>query len=95
MTQCETCKANLPSLKTRLHRVNASLYNVGLVYYQTLPFAAIDAILYANGFSATTEVSDEAGDERSAHFCVGEGKWLHMSWYQMPSGWFEVTAYVN
>ena len=95
MTQCATCKAKMPNLQTRLHRVNKALHALGLVYHPTVPMPEIEAILSANGFEAYGEDNQTGIGDISFHRSVGEGKYLHMSWYQMPSGRFEVTAYVN
>ncbi len=93
---CENCKATLPTLKTRTRRVNEHLSVIGMAYWNTLAeaFQAIDGALLSNSFSEMSEATEEAGTENSLHANVGE-KWLHISWHQMISGRYEVTAYVN
>jgi hypothetical protein len=97
---CETCKAKIPTLHTRLVRVNADLYQLGLEYRDTLSYSlnAIDRILLANGFvitSGSIELAICTGINGQRHIEVGEGKWLSLSWYRLDSGRYEIVAYVN
>lgn len=89
---CTNCQAQIPTLKSRLNRVNAKLHELGLTYHQFVPYEQIDAILKQEGFEDTVGASE--GDKK-LDVCVGEGKWLHISWYRMGSGRYEVVAYVN
>jgi len=71
------------------------LWELDTKYHTSVPFKMIDAILHSNDFLTTGEATAECETLTSLNACVGEGKWLHISWYKMPSGRFEVTAYVN
>ncbi len=96
---CENCKARIPSSKTRLRKVNSALYDIGTKYWGTMgeAFRAIDTALVSNGFEETNGAKQTAGTGTTFHACVDEemNSWLHISWYRMPSGRYEVTAYVN
>lgn len=87
---CETCKAKLPTLKTRLTRVNDALHYLGTYYHNTLPLHEINDILTLHGFQEAT-----FGQAGSVHEEVGEGKWLSMTFHRMDCGSWEVVAYVN
>ena len=95
-TLCANCKTAMPSLKTRLTRVNTRLHGM-LTYFDNMgaAFRLIDSALVASGFEETNGCTETAGTETSFHGNVGEGKWLHITWYRMESGRYEVTAYVN
>ena len=90
---CETCKAKLPTLHTRLLRVNSELHQLGLSYWDYLPVYQVDSALTNHGFAATDLW--QAGNDGRHHEEVGEGKWLSVSWHKMESGRYEVVAYVN
>lgn len=92
---CETCQVKLPTLKTRLNRVNDALYSIGLTYHQFLPTKAIDYALTQNGFSETSRWEFAPRGKVKVHDEVGEGKWISVTAYKMPSGRWEVIAYVN
>lgn len=92
---CETCNTKLPTLKTRLHRVNEALHTIGLAYHPHLPIEAIDRALTANGFMETSRWEFAPGQKVTVHEEVGDGKWVSISAYRMESGRWEVTAYVN
>ena len=89
---CETCKAKIPTLATRLRRVNSKLYQLGLTYHQSVPFEQIHCALSNHGFGPLT---DEAGNATSLHANVGGKSWIHITWHRMSSGKYEVVAYVN
>lgn len=94
---CETCQAKLPTLKTRLTRVNEALHQLGMEYHDTLSYSlsAIDRTLAANNFKEIESHPIFSGQGGALHQEVGEGKWLTVSWYRFESGRYEVTAYVN
>ena len=101
MTICEQCQAKIPTMKTKLRRVNLILFHIGKVYHSNLvdAFGAIDQALISAGFPVMGEALSEAGNSTGAfcslHANLVEGKWLHVFWHRMPSGRFEVTACVN
>jgi hypothetical protein len=95
MAQCETCKANLPSVAKRTKSVNDSLWRLGLTYYEFVPLMAVNAVLERNGFSWDNQPGFMGGASGRIHTEVGDGKWLTLSWYKMESGRYELVAYVN
>ena len=94
---CENCKSKIPSLATRCKRVNEALYKLGQTYHASTSaaFSDIDEALAANGFRKTFEVEGEAGNLTSFHGGAGDSKWIHISWHKMPSGRYEIVAYLN
>jgi hypothetical protein len=96
---CETCNAKIPTLHTRLMRVNSELWELSRDYYTTLayPLGAIERILSKHGFaiSDSPDVAICAGVDGRRHTEVGDGKWLSLTWHRMESGRYEVVAYVN
>ena len=72
---CETCNAKLPTLKTRLARVNEALHALGLPYHVYLPVFQVDTALIDNGFRATG-LWDEFNGTARTHEEVGDGKWV-------------------
>jgi hypothetical protein len=93
--RCETCQKAQPTLVTRKRRVNEALFELGKSYHPFTPFDRIDAILVLNGFLDTDNATEGRADGLNYHTNVGEGLWLHVSAYLMPSGRFEVVAYLN
>jgi hypothetical protein len=97
---CDTCKAKIPTLRTRLSRVNSELHQLGLTYQENMgdAFRRIDSALLRHGFADTnfTEVNADI-DAASFHTCVSSdtASWLHVTWHRMESGRYEVVAYVN
>lgn len=92
---CQTCEAKLPTLKTRLTRVNEALHKLGLNYHNFLPVYDVDAALVDNGFNATELWDSRIGDVTRIHEEVGEGKWVTVVCTKMDSGRWELVAYVN
>lgn len=99
MTLCAKCKAQVPTITKRLGGVNAGLHAMGKHYWDSIgqAFATIDVILREYGFDDMEHATDEAGQDHRIHLRVDQekDKWLHISWYRIPSGRYEVTAYVN
>lgn len=99
-TLCTECNAKVPTLKTRLARVNNALHKLGLTYHASVPWHAIDTVLETNGFNLPTydQKHERPGGSKFDFRTldeVGEGKWLTVAVHQMESGRYEVTAYVN
>jgi hypothetical protein len=87
-----------PSEYTRRSRVNAALYDLTTkgVYPDTVPWQEIDAILAEHGFDwRRDESAVTTGADGRVHYQVGPKTWLLVSWYRMPSGRYEVVAYVS
>lgn len=76
-------------------RVNDKLYDLGLVYHDSLPMKAIDDVLVENGFKATEPAIYCGRDAQCSPMQVGAYTWLSLSWHKMESGRYEVTAYVS
>lgn len=74
-------------------KVNNALHTLGLTYHPSIPLTDIDTILTSNGFNALEEAI-YCGREGNSNEPVGYGVYLSLSWYKMPSGRFEVIAYV-
>jgi hypothetical protein len=76
------------------NQVNQALTELGKVYHSTLPIDQIDAILTAGGLR-NLEEGIYCGHEGRVHEQVGDRNWFVMTWFRMPSGRFEVVAYVS
>ena len=94
-TLCTNCKAKMPTLATRLRRVNSELHQLGLSYHDALPFPQINSTLERHGLPLMEEAIGEAVNKDSIHFNLLEDKWLHITFHRMESGRFEVVAYIN
>ena len=95
MPICEKCQETLPTLSTRLRKVNYELWTLGFKYHRLLPVNEIDSTLERYGFHVSSVWRFRGGDEAKVHEEVGEGKWLSFSAHRMESGNWEVVAYVN
>ena len=49
----------------------------------------------ANGFTAPNFSSVGASNDSSANYDLGQDCYLTVTWYKMPSGKFEIIAYVS
>jgi hypothetical protein len=63
-------------------------------YHPFIPIEDIDSILTAAGFNGM-EPAIFCGREGRSNEPVGEKTWLSMTWYKMPSGNYEIVAYVS
>jgi len=81
------------SKRSILRKVNSALAALGRVYHQGLPLSDIDAILAP--FDLKMQDGIYCGDTGECAECVGNNVFMRMQWYRMPSGRFEVTAYVS
>jgi len=75
-------------------QANEALFLMGKKYWDGTPITKIDEILYRAGFNVTEEAIYCGREGRSQEF-VGENTWISLSWYKMPSGRYEITAYVS
>ena len=83
MTLCTNCQSKIPTLTTRVRKVNEALYNLGLSYHESRSrvLVSIDAILEKYNFRMLGwNVSDRIHSE------VSEGKWISINFHQMESG---------
>jgi hypothetical protein len=88
-----------PTEATRRQRCNAELAELP-TYHDAVPWAAIDAILSRHDFNPVPEADavptfGAAGCSDRVHVKVGASTWLVVSTYRMPSGRYEVVAYVS
>lgn len=64
-------------------------------YFESLPIGEVSSILQSHGFDPRGLVGIYAGHEGRIHEQVGLRTYLNFSWYRMPSGRFEITAYLT
>jgi hypothetical protein len=93
MTLCTQCNSKIPTLSTRLRKVNNALHELGMTYHTGIPAASIDTILINNGFKPTETWHYQVDGFYT--YDIGEGAYLHASVYKMPSGRYEIVAYAN
>lgn len=92
----------MPTRATLRNRTNKALYRLTYnSYFDAIPLDTILAIVRDN----IGEVVDEDGSSLSVILCgdnsrtrfhiAGFPAYLHLAWYKMQSGHYEVTAYVG
>jgi hypothetical protein len=64
-------------------------------YFDLIPLREISQILRNHGFDPDDLNGIYVGREGRIHEQVGPRTFLSLSWYQMPSGRFEITAYLT
>ena len=85
------------------NQINRNLYNLTAnMYFKDIP---LDEIFNIVNSCEGLQVVDEAGDpwcgflcgeNSEAHFKINGAKfYLHMTWYKMDFGKWEIVAYVN
>jgi hypothetical protein len=106
---CPTCgqEVKVLPLATRVRRVNDMLFSCGKTYYDTLGDAhhAVWASLHVNDFDATSFTNGQLLDRgkgdwfQSTRVHLGEtskgDKYVTANFHRMPSGRYEVVAYVG
>jgi hypothetical protein len=92
----------LPSVKDwpeprRRKAVNTLLYKLGFnQWYQSIPTTEIADILTRFGFDASVMEGIYTGRDGRMHEQIKDSRlWLTMTWHAMPSGRYEIVAYVN
>jgi hypothetical protein len=75
-------------------RVNDALYDLGRIYWDSLPLRQVDELLTSNGLEET-EPAIYCGREGQCSQQVGPRSYLTFTWYKMESGRYEFIAYVN
>jgi hypothetical protein len=73
---------------------NELLFELSKTYYPAIPNGDIDAVLRAVGFREL-EPGIYCGHEGRMSEQVGPKSWFTMTWYKMPSGSYEIVAYVS
>lgn len=96
---CTECRKNIgKELRERTARVNKLLHLAGLTYYPTLGYAVRmtnDALLAESFDVSRTNIHKLAEGEYRIHAEVGDGKFITAALHEMPSGRYELVAYVN
>ena len=64
-------------------------------WYESLPIDKVEMILTKFGFDAEPMKGIYCGREGRIHEKVGGYTYLVFSWYKMPSGRYEINAYVS
>lgn len=99
MALCSECGKNIgKELRQRTERVNEVLWYLGLTYHNTLGEAltAVDDALKASRFEPiNSPIAPLAPGEYRVHVPVGDSKWVTACFHEMPSGRYELVAYVN
>lgn len=96
---CPTCKQVILTRSQntiRKCKVNSELWEAGKIYWDTMTLAmqAVSNALDRNGYALPDDWV-YGRDNRVLHVEVGSGVWLSVSMYRMPSGRYELVAYVN
>jgi hypothetical protein len=85
--------------KVAIARANEALHTLGKTYHDGLPIPEISEILAKHGMSAEGLSGIYCGEQGSTNAQVGtinrRSLYLHLNWYKMPSGRFEIVAYIN
>jgi len=97
-------QTNRPSRTTTRNRINRQISNTVPGYALEIPVDTIFDCVSANG----GQVVDEAGDPWTGFFCGEQGQthlpivfgwmknmFLHISWYRLGSGRYEIVTYVS
>lgn len=82
--------------KAELKKANEALSRLTRnTYFDSIPLSDIIEILDAHGFDSGDLDGIYTGHEGQARSRVSEKHWMMMTWYRMPSGRFEIVAYIN
>lgn len=82
---------DVQQVNTRLHEYGTDFHDA----HEVMPY--IREILATNGFDVSNLDSIEAGNQQGELRCVDIGRdvYLCVTWYRMPTGRYEVVAYVS
>ena len=84
------------TIKTRQNRLNKAITAITVGrYFEHLPIGDIAEAVRAQGFDSDNMDGIYCGREGRADAYVGDGVYVHVSWYRMPSGRFEVVSYAT
>jgi hypothetical protein len=83
------------SVTSRRNAVNTALHAIGLTYHESLPIGLIGDILAEHGFDPAELGGIYTGNDGTDTTDVGERTFLRLSWHRMPSGRWEIVAYVS
>ncbi len=65
------------------------------IYFDGIPATALAALVAEHGFDPSDFAGIYCGNQGRAFCQIGFGRGLALSWYRMPSGRFEIVAYVS
>lgn len=89
------------TLKVIRDSINKELHSMGFEYYPEVPLSDIFAIVEKKAGMVVQEDGTPwsgllCGDDGRAKFEVAGYKFLlHLTWHRMPSGNYEIVAYVS
>ena len=75
------------------NRINRELAMLCKGYFPAIPIKEMQAILEV--FELKISDGIYCGHQGESMEEVGHGVWLRFTWYRMPSGKFEIVAYVS
>jgi hypothetical protein len=82
------------TFKTRLNRLNRALTAITVNrYFEHLPIGEIAEAVRAQDFDTDRMDGIYCGHEGREKAYVGDGVYVHVTWYRMSSGRFEVISY--
>jgi hypothetical protein len=64
-------------------------------FFPKLPLAEVDAVLKQHGFDEWDSEGIYTGEDGRLNDPVGRNTWLALTWHKMPSGNYEIVAYVS
>ena len=85
----------MKSLTSRKNSVNKALHALGLIYHQGLPIQEITDILNSNGFNGEIMEGIYCGHDGRISENLTDRIGFNMTWHRMPSGRFEIVAYIS
>lgn len=81
---------------TRRARANKELAKkICSVYWSHLPIDDIAKIINTHGFDGSALDGFYTGHQGKVHEKVGKNTYIVITWYRMPSGNFEIVAYLS
>jgi hypothetical protein len=89
------------SNQTTKNRINREIYPLTTHYYLAIPLDIIFSIVEKHAGMVIQEDGTKwsgilCGENGSGRFAIKNSKLiLYLGWYQMPSGNYEITAYVS
>ena len=91
-----TSARSTKEVNAALRKLNGHLQGIGAGYHDSALPAVIPNAVAEYGFDASDLVTVPFGDSGRQSTSIGEGKFLHLSWYRMEvSGRYEIVAYAN
>lgn len=92
----------MTTLSTLKNQIGRKLHDLTAnKYFNEIPLDEIFEIVNVNGLMVVDEAGEAwsgllCGESGQAHFKVQGAKFfLHLSWYTMPSGRYEIVTYIS